>query len=104
MTRKPLEVFTRPGLSIGEDRKLDLKLKYPISYHQRVSEIGKLANADVLNLLRYLEEIHIQEERDLLALIKAVGDRVALIKAIEEGVPILRDIDLEAWIDSNEIR
>ena len=94
ITREPLKVLTRPGLSIGANRRLDLKIKYPIRYDQRVSDIGKMANADVLSLLRYLDEIRIGEERD----------RVALIKAMEQSVPMFRDIDLEASNGSNEKR
>ena len=104
MTREPLGIITRPGLSIGENRQLDLRLKYPIRYDQRVPEIGKMPNADVLNLFRYLEEVRIQEERDRVALKKAMEDRVALSKAMEESVPIFRDFDLETCIDSKESR
>lgn len=58
MRRDPLAVWTRPDVDLHDDCRADLRLVYPIRYHQRVREMGVVKPQSLVNLLRYREQIH----------------------------------------------
>ena len=42
-----------------------------------------LRNVDVVNLLRYLKEIRIKEERERIALVKTMKERVLILRYVD---------------------
>lgn len=59
MTRDPIAVKIYPGLAgLNEYCRADLQVVHPISYHQRVREIGVVKSRSLEKLLRYRDEIH----------------------------------------------
>ena len=63
MTRDPIAVKTLPPVRLYEYCRADLGAVYPISYNQRVREMGVVKARSLEKLLRYPEEIHESGER-----------------------------------------